>query len=1003
MKNVKILKRIFLVIIFWLSISSLLFSQDIQIKGKIIDATNNELLPGVTIQIKGTSKGTVSAIDGTYSISCSQGAVLVFSYLGYKGQEISINQPQEINISLSPEVTGLDEVVVIGYGTVKKSDATGSVSVTGSKDFNKGAISSPQDLLVGKSSGVVITTNSGAPGSGAQIRIRGGSSLSSINDPLVVVDGIPLDNNPTSGSDNLLNGINPNDIETFTVLKDASATAIYGSRASNGVIIITTKKGNKGFRVEYNVMGSVYVLPNKISVLSGDDFRQLIDQKFPGDQYADRRALLGNSNTDWQSQIFKSSMGQDHNLSFSGMATAKLPYRVSLGYDDQNGILINTGNKKTTASINLNPSLFDDHLKIEINLKGMIENTNWGEQKAIGNAITYDPTQPVKSTDTSYSRYGGYFTWLSGSPKTPISIAPANPVAIATMTDNKSTINRSIGNIQLDYKLHFLPDLRAVLNMGYDYLNSSGHNNDPTNAPWIFPTGTGQINKYFTSKKNDVLDFYLNYVKNLEGINSKIDATAGYSFQHFWEKDSSMNTRIVPASNDTTSTYYISELYLISFFGRFNYSLSDKYLFTFTIRNDRTSKYSPDTNSAIFPSAAFSWKMNNEEFFKNMAIFSNLKLRLSYGLTGQQQINKSQFVQLPDYIYMPLYTTSRDGAYYQFGNTFYPTLRPGAYDAKIKWEETQTYNIGLDYGFLKDRITGSIDYYDRKTNNLLNYTIVPAGSNFSNYVFTNVGNLTNKGLEFTIDAKIISSQDWLWQLGYNLGYNENKITKLTSSSDASFQGNLTGNTISGGVGNQVQINSVGYPANSFFVYQQVYNSKGMPIEGQYVNRSGINGAVTGSTASMYRYKSPAPVALMGISSRLSYKNFEFSFSGRVSLGNYVYNNVASSSGNYYNLYTSAGYLSNVISAVNKTKFETPQYFSDYYVENASFFRMDNIRIGYNFNNLLNNKLNLHVSATVQNAFVITKYTGLDPEINNGIDNNIYPRPRIFNLGISADF
>jgi iron complex outermembrane receptor protein len=994
-----------LITIFISCASFILSAQDVVIKGTVTDAKDGSPLPGVNIVIKGTTKGLITSVDGFYTISAPSGSTIVYSFIGYLSKEISVaNSNTTFDIALAQTITGLDEIVVIGYGTVKKSDATGSVSVVSTKDFNRGAITSPQDLVVGKTSGVVITSNSGAPGSGSQIRIRGGSSLSSTNDPLVVVDGIPLDNGTTNGSDNLLNGINPNDIETFTVLKDASATAIYGSRASNGVIIITTKKGNKAFKVEYSATGTIYTLPNKMSVLSGDEFRQLINQKFPGDIYADRRALLGSSNTDWQNEIFKNSTGQDHNLSISGSA-AKIPIRLSLGYNNQNGILINTGNNRTSGSINVNPSLFDDHLKIELNLKGMIDQTNWGKKEAIGNAITYDPTQPVRSTDTIYSHYGGYFTWLSGTPKTPISIAPANPVAYASMTDNKSTINRSIGNVQLDYKVHFLPDLRAVVNMGYDYLNSTGHDNAPTNASWIFPIGSGQNKKSFTSKKNEVFDSYLNYVKDLGKIDSKIDVTAGYSMQHFWEKDSDMTTHFIHKSpNDTTSTYYISELYLLSFFGRLNYTLFDKYLFTFTLRNDQTSKYSPDTRSALFPSFALSWKMNNEAFIKNLNLFSNLKLRLSYGLTGQQQINKSQFVALPDYIYMPLYTTSREGAYYQFGNTFYPTLRPGPYDAHIKWEETQTYNIGLDYGFLKDRITGSIDYYSRTTNNLLNNTVVPAGTNFSNYVFTNIGNLTNKGLEFSIDVKAISTKDWFWQIGYNIGYNQNKITKLTSSSDPSYQGDpVITSVINGGVGNYIQRNTVGYPASTFFVYQQVYNSSGVPIEGLYVNRAGTSGVVTGSTNSMYRYKSPAPVALMGISSRLSYKNIEFSFSGRVSLGNYVYNNIASSSGNYNNLFTSAGYLNNVISAVNKTKFATPQYFSDYYLENASFFRMDNIRIGYNFNNLLHDKLNLQISATIQNAFVITNYSGLDPEINNGIDNNIYPRPRTYNLGISADF
>jgi len=975
-------------------------AQQSVLSGKVTDSSSGESLPGVSIVVEGTTIGTITNFDGNFTLNVNKGNAVIFSFVGYKSQRVVVGDQTKLSIALVVDNEELDEVVVIGYGQVKKSDATGAVSTVSSKDFNKGGITSPQDLLVGKSAGTVITTSGGAPGSGATIRIRGGSSMSASNDPLIIIDGFPVSNSGISGLANPLSTINPNDIETFTVLKDASATAIYGSRASNGVILITTKKGviGKPMKIEYNATMSVNTIPAYMDVLSGDEFRTLaldLASKSAVGLSMGSLSRLGQENTNWQKEIYQTAFAHDHNVNISG-GLKKMPYRASIGYTNQDGILKTTNMERSTLAIGVDPSFLDNHLKVSLNLKGSYTKQNFGDQGAVGSAVAYDPTQPVYNGNT---KFGGYHTWINlsdilpdgsinpnGSPN-PIGVA--NPVALLNQTDNRSTVQRSLGNLQLDYKFHFLPELRANLNVGYDYFSTTGHNNATKDAAFTFRNGIGRTSTYDQAGKNQLLDFYLNYVKEIPSIKSKIDATGGYSWQHFYKDGSSYSKS---ETQPALTIPFINENYLVSFFGRLNYTFSDRYLFTFTLRDDGSSRFSADTRWGLFPAAAFAWKMNDEAFLKNVSAISDMKLRLGWGITGQQDIASAG-----DFPYLPVYRGSTATAQYQFGNTFYNTLRPNPYDANIKWEETSTYNIGLDFGFLKNRITGTLDVYKRVTKDLLNFIPIAAGSNFSNFLTTNVGNLENKGIELSLSGLVITTKDLSWNVGLNAAYNENKITKLTKTDDPNYTGVDTGG-IGGGVGNFIQNQRVGFPSNSFLVFQQVYGSNGMPIEGLYVDRTGTGGTVTSNNLNKYHYKKPAPDYTVGINSRFNYKQIDFSFSGRANIGNYVYNNVASGA-LYSTVYNQSGFYNNIPKQSNNSKFTNTQYFSDFYVENASFFKMDNMSVGYNFEKFLKARL----SFTVQNVFTITKYTGLDPEVDGGIDNNFYPRPRVFVLGVNLTF
>ncbi|MDP4208385.1 MAG: TonB-dependent receptor [Bacteroidota bacterium] len=992
-KQLKMAKIILLLCLWTISTWQLL-AQDVQVQGKVTDASNGEALPGVSVIIQGTTRGTVTTVDGNYTISASKGAVITFSMIGYKTGEITVSGATTQNVSLEPEAAKLSEVVVIGYGTVKKSDATGSVNVINSKDFNKGAITTAQDLLVGKAAGVLITTSNGAPGSGATIRVRGGSSLNASNDPLIIVDGVPLDNNNINGSSNFLSFINPNDIESFSVLKDASATAIYGSRASNGVILISTKKGraDSPMKITYDGNTSIASAIKFLDLYSGDELRQIAYSH--KDLYGvDSYTKLGSQNTNWQKEIFRIAVSQNHNLSVSG-AYKTLPYRVSVGYTDQNGIMKNTGLKRLTGAISLDPSFLHNDLKVSVNVKGMSTGHNFGESGALGNAINMDPTQPIKDGNPLSD---GYFQWVNYG----ASLGTSNPVEQLMAVNNKSTVNRVIGNIQFNYKIPFVPDLRANLNLATDYTKSKGHKNFPTTAPanLTSPLGWGRLNDFNGKNYNNLLDFYLNYTKEINQIYSKIDATAGYSWQHFKRQGDNYTRGVQDAAHPyqmADSTSFITENYLVSFFGRLNYTFMNRYLLTFTVRDDGSSRFSKNNQWGLFPSAAFAWKIKDESFLKEVKPVSELKLRLGWGVTGQQDIQGN------DYPAQAKYISSLIGSYYPMDGKYLPTLRPNAYDPDIKWEETTTQNIGLDFGFLDNRISGSVDVYKRTTKDLLETVTIPSGSNFSNTLTTNVGSLENKGVEVSLNLIPISKKDMFLTLGFNLTYNKNKITKLLLNDDPTYIGVLEGGDSYTG---RLQVTRVGSPAHSFFMNKQVYDANGNPIEGVYVDLSGKGGNVNGNNADKYIDHNPAPDYLMGFSVRFNYKNLDISASSRTSLGNYVYNQVAS--GASYDQMYQIGYWKNFPKYLSDTKFVKRQFTSDYFVQNASFFKLDNVSAGYKIDNIYKN-VSARISLSVQNVLTVTKYKGIDPEVdfggtNPGIDNNFYPRPRTYIVGVSLTF
>ncbi len=980
-RNIYYLSKCMLILTF-AALCNMVFAQR-NITGTITDEQTAEPLIGANIFITGTNAGTVTDLDGNYSLQVPEGGTeLIISFTGYADKIIDLSsQPSNvINLSLRSGKL-LDEVVVIGYGTVKKEDATGSIQTISTKDFNKGSITSPQELLSGKIAGVQITTG-GDPGGGSVIRIRGGSSLSATNDPLIVIDGVPVDNGGISGSRNPLNVINPNDIETFTVLKDASATAIYGSRASNGVILITTKKGKFGKKIRVDYNGNISFSNNidNLDVLTANEFRTLVNDRFPEGHPA--RGILGEANTNWQDEIYETAVGHDHNLSLSGGIANTLPYRLSLGYTDKKGVLKTDRFQRKTLALNLSPGFLNNSLQVNLNVKSSFADNHFADRGAIGNAVSFDPTQPIRVGD---SPFGGFFTWTDNNGN-PNGLAPVNPLALLELKEDNSDVNRYITNASIDYRFGFLPELRANLNLGYDYSKGQGTVNIPEFASFAFDaaTGGGVKNNFKQVKKNELMEFYLNYVKEF-GI-TKLDVMGGYSWQRFFFENNFSNSNI--AGSETEMGDNSGELFLLSLFGRLNFSIQDKYLFTFTLRRDASSRFSPDTRWGLFPAAAFAWKILDDR----EGVLNNLKLRLGYGVTGQQDIGGF-------YEYLPRYLASFDNAQYQFGSEFVTTLRPEGYDANIKWEETTTYNAGIDFGLFDERLYGSFEYYFRKTKDLLNFIPVPAGTNLTNFLDTNVGDLENEGVEFSINAVPLKKDKMTWDFGFNITRNTNKITRLIATDDPSYLGVFTGG-ISGAVGNTIQIHSVGFPANSFFVYEQVYDNNGVPIEGLYVDRNG-DGKI--SPDDLYRYKKPAPDVFLGFTSNFSYGNFNFSFAGRANFGNYAYNNVQSNQAFYDRLFHSTLFLTNLHSDVTTIDFKEPQYFSDHFIQKASFLRIDHITMSYRLAHLFNQTNSVTISATVQNPFLITEYTGLDPEIFNGIDDNIYPRSRTFLVGVNASF
>ncbi|MEL6986781.1 MAG: SusC/RagA family TonB-linked outer membrane protein [Bacteroidota bacterium] len=830
------------------------------ISGIITDKESGETLIGANVIIEGTSIGTATDIDGSFQFTdVPNDAILIASYAGYTDQRIQIGEASYYEIAMSAGEI-LDEVVVIGYGTVKKEDATGAIQSVSSEDFNKGAISGAQELLAGKIAGVNITTNSGAPGDGAVIRIRGGSSLSASNDPLIVIDGVPVDNGGISGARNVLNFVNPADIETFSVLKDASATAIYGSRASNGVILITTKKGSVKDKLKLGYVGNFSFSDRigDVEVFSADQFSSLIAEQFAADHPS--QELLGQANTDWQDVIFKSAFGHDHNLSASGAIGNFLPYRASLGYTNKDGILIGDEFTRTTASLNLSPSFLNNTLQININTKAMFTQNQFADRGAIGSALRFDPTQAILDSE---SPYGGYFTWTDATSGFPNSLAPKNPLSLLEQRQDQSDVQRYILNASIDYRMPFLKALRANLNLGYDRAQGEGSLFIPNDAAFAFDSqnGGGVNNRYDQTKRNELLEFYLNYNKEIKD-GTTLDLLAGYSWQHFFAEDSFRNSNLAGTPENTLEGENSGELYLLSVYGRANLTLFDRLLLTATLRRDASSRFSPENRWGLFPAAAVAYKLIDNK----KGSLNNLKLRVGYGVTGQQEIGSY-------YVYQARYLFGVETAQYQFGEEFIQTIRPEGYDSEIKWEETTTYNVGLDFGILNNRISGSVDYYIRETKDLLNFIRVPAGTNLTNFVQTNVGNLENKGIEISLNTIPIQTKDLNWEFNINMAANQNEITRLTATDDPSFLGVATG-FIAGGVGNSIQIHSVGQPARSFFVFEQVYDENGTPIEGLYVDRN-EDGII--NSLDQYHFENPAPDITFGFYSNVSYKRFDLSF------------------------------------------------------------------------------------------------------------------------------
>ena len=944
-----------------------------------------------------------SPFDGNFLLNANKGDIIIISFIGYRSQEAQA--AASMNIILKDDTELLDEVVVIGYGSVKKDDLSGSVVAIKAEEMNKGAVTSPQELIMGKVPGLSVSQGDGAPGAGSTIRIRGGASLNASNDPLIVIDGIPVSNDAAPGTPNALATINPNDIETFTVLKDASATAIYGSRASNGVIIIQTKKGTQDkIKVSYSGTFTAKDPYKRIETLDAQSFREVMQAQYPEGtaQSADIQRILNvypNQSTDWQDAIYQTGLSTDQNIGIAGKA-GFMPFRISLGYNTEKGTLKTSKYERYTGAVNLSPKFFDNHLSVDINVKGTINKNRFADSGAVGAAAFFDPTKPIYDEE---NRYNGYWNWgiVQGAQA---DLATQNPLSLLYDRNNHGTTKRSLGNIQLDYKIHGLEDLHANLNLGYDVAKTTGRNFVNSNSVQSSLdktfTGLGQGNTWNNLRRNHLLDFYMNYAKNIESIKSNFDIMAGYSWQHFYYANHDITysnpTEDLGAKEgytyDENERHYIRddhrripyENYLISFFGRLNYNFMDRYLLTATLRRDGSSRFSENNRWGLFPSAALAWTISNEPFMKATEnVLSKLKLRLGYGVTGQQEIG--------DYQYITSYSFSTNPNTTYLGTTL---LKPNGYSPDLKWEQTTTYNVAIDFGFLNNRINGSIEYYQKHTKDLLNTISAAAGTNFINLITANVGKMKNKGVEANVNAIAIQSKDFTWEVGYNITWNDSKITKLTTTFNPDYQGIDAGTN---------QKHQVGEMPGTFYLYQQVYDENGKPIQNAFVDRNN-DGQITEADRYL-THKSPMAKVYMGFSSQFSYKKWDLGFNLRANFGNYVYNGVASGNSTSNN-YGGKGFITNLYNGFQDTGFTllntSEQMASDYFLENASFLKMDNLTLGYSFQNLFAAKLSGRISASVQNVFTISKYSGLDPECG-AIDSNIWPRPRTYTIGLNLNF
>lgn len=994
--------KVLLMFIVGLFLSVNTFAQQIVVKGIVKDTTGEPII-GANVIVKGTTNGTITDFDGNFLLNANKGDIIIISFIGYRSQEAQA--AASMNIILKDDTELLDEVVVIGYGSVKKDDLSGSVVAIKAEEMNKGAVTSPQELIMGKVPGLSVSQGDGAPGAGSTIRIRGGASLNASNDPLIVIDGIPVSNDAAPGTPNALATINPNDIETFTVLKDASATAIYGSRASNGVIIIQTKKGTQDkIKVSYSGTFTAKDPYKRIETLDAQSFREVMQAQYPEGtaQSADIQRILNvypNQSTDWQDAIYQTGLSTDQNIGIAGKA-GFMPFRISLGYNTEKGTLKTSKYERYTGAVNLSPKFFDNHLSVDINVKGTINKNRFADSGAVGAAAFFDPTKPIYDEE---NRYNGYWNWgiVQGAQA---DLATQNPLSLLYDRNNHGTTKRSLGNIQLDYKIHGLEDLHANLNLGYDVAKTTGRNFVNSNSVQSSLdktfTGLGQGNTWNNLRRNHLLDFYMNYAKNIESIKSNFDIMAGYSWQHFYYANHDITysnpTEDLGAKEgytyDENERHYIRddhrripyENYLISFFGRLNYNFMDRYLLTATLRRDGSSRFSENNRWGLFPSAALAWTISNEPFMKATEnVLSKLKLRLGYGVTGQQEIG--------DYQYITSYSFSTNPNTTYLGTTL---LKPNGYSPDLKWEQTTTYNVAIDFGFLNNRINGSIEYYQKHTKDLLNTISAAAGTNFINLITANVGKMKNKGVEANVNAIAIQSKDFTWEVGYNITWNDSKITKLTTTFNPDYQGIDAGTN---------QKHQVGEMPGTFYLYQQVYDENGKPIQNAFVDRNN-DGQITEADRYL-THKSPMAKVYMGFSSQFSYKKWDLGFNLRANFGNYVYNGVASGNSTSNN-YGGKGFITNLYNGFQDTGFTllntSEQMASDYFLENASFLKMDNLTLGYSFQNLFAAKLSGRISASVQNVFTISKYSGLDPECG-AIDSNIWPRPRTYILTFNENY
>lgn len=964
-----------------------LMAQTRTIKGEVTDAQNGEALIGATVIVEGEKGGTVTDFDGNFSLQVSSSAKKIkVSYIGYIDKVLSISD--NMKVKLESDSKALADVVVIGYGTARKSDLTGSVATVKSKDFNKGLVSSPEQLINGKVSGVQIMSNSGSASAGSTIRVRGGASLNASNDPLIVLDGVPLEQGGISGnSSNFLSMINPSDIESMTVLKDASSTAIYGSRASNGVIIITTKKGQQGaVKVNFNTTNSLQTRAQMVDMLSRDEFVNVINQFGTDNQ----KSLLGTANTDWNDEVYRTAFGTDNNLSVSGSIDKWLPFRVSVGYYNQSGLVRKDNVERWTGNVVLTPSFFQDHLKLTINAKGTLNNNSFNNGGAVWAAATFNPTIPVYSGN---DKYGGYNEALDADGY-PVNAGVRNPRGLVDLYDSKSKVSRFIGSMDVDYKVHFLPDLKLHATVGADYAKGDGTVYVPVYAAQSYNKDEslgGSDYKYGPQKnENRLLTLYANYAKYFDDIKSNVDLTAGYDYQYWKSTTPLYYTKSAAGTNLSTVKASDYRHVMLSYYGRINYSFDGKYLLTATVRRDASSRFSKDTRWGTFPSVALGWTLTEEPWLKNQKVLSNLKLRASYGVTGQQE-------GIGNYNYLPVYTYSVTGAEAFINGQYINTYRPEAYVSDLKWETTTSWNFGLDFGFLDGRIGGAIDFYTRKTKDLLASVPTAAGTNFSKTILTNVGNVDSKGIEISLNATPIQTKDWEWNLSYNFTWQNMKVKNLSLIKGGNQTNVKVGPSIDA---YQFQVLSEGYEPYMFYVYHQLYDSKtGKPIEGAYAD---LNNDGEINESDLYRYHSPAPKYIMGLSTSLRYKQLTLGMSFRANIDNYVYNGMGMSTGAFETVSYNNSQLNNLNTSFLKTGFKTRQYLSDYYVENASFLKLDNLSLSYNVGKI-NKWASLTVSAMVQNVFTITGYSGTDPEVPNGMDNSFYPRPRTYSVSLGLQF